>query len=59
MVDGPVPNFVSKGVLRPDLDPAEAANIRRLLAEPAAYNRLVNRCGRSQEVSRAHQPAAD
>jgi AcrR family transcriptional regulator len=49
MVDGPVPNFVSKGVLRPDLDPAEAADILALLVEPATYDRLVNRCGWSQE----------
>jgi len=49
MIDGPVPNFVSKGVLRPGLDPKEAADILWLLVEPTTYDRLVNRCGWSQE----------
>jgi len=45
MVDGPVPNFATKGVLRPGLDPAEAADILWLLVDPSTYDRLVNRCG--------------
>jgi len=49
MIDGPVPNFVSKGVLRPGLDPTEAADIMWLLVEPTTYDRLVHRCGWSQE----------
>jgi AcrR family transcriptional regulator len=49
MVDGPVPNFVRKRVLRRGLDPAAAADILSLLVDPATYDRLVNRCGWSQE----------
>jgi len=49
MVDGPVSNFASKGVLRRDLDPVEAADILSLLTNPATYDRLVNERGWSQE----------
>jgi AcrR family transcriptional regulator len=49
MIDGPVPNFESKGVLRTDLDPAEAADIMWLLVEPSTYDRLVNQRGWSEE----------
>ena len=45
MVDGPVPNFAAKGVLRPGLDPDEAADILWLLVDPSTYDRLVNQCG--------------
>jgi TetR/AcrR family transcriptional regulator, regulator of autoinduction and epiphytic fitness len=49
MVDGPVPNFERKGVLRSGLDPGEAADILWLLVDPATYDRLVNRSGWSQQ----------
>jgi len=49
MVDGPVPNFATKGVLRPGLDPAEAADILWLLVDPSTYDRLVNQCGWTPE----------
>lgn len=45
MVDGPVPNFARKGVLRPGLDHAEAADILWLLVDPSTYDRLVNQSG--------------
>jgi AcrR family transcriptional regulator len=48
-IDGPVPNFLAKGVLRPGLAPAEAADILWFLVDPSNYDRLVNRCGWSQE----------
>ena len=49
LVDGPVPNFVAKGVLRAGLDHAEAADILWLLVDPATYDRLVNRSGWNQK----------
>jgi len=49
MVDGPVPNFIGKGVLRADVTPAEAADILALFVDPATYDRLVHHCGWSQE----------
>jgi AcrR family transcriptional regulator len=49
MVDGPVPDFIRKGALRPDLDPAEAADILAILVEPSIYDRLVHQCGWSTE----------
>lgn len=49
MVDGPVPDFARKGVLRRDLDPSEAADVLSLLTNPATYDRLVNERGWSQE----------
>ena len=45
MIEGPVPNFIAKGVLRPGVDAREAADILWLLVEPATYDRLVNQCG--------------
>jgi AcrR family transcriptional regulator len=49
MVDGPVPNFASKGVLRPDLDHREAADILAVLIDPFLYDRLVHQYGWSQQ----------
>ena len=49
MLEGPVPNFAGKGVLRPGLDPREAADILWLLVGPATYDRLVNRSGWSEQ----------
>jgi AcrR family transcriptional regulator len=49
MVDGPVPNFASKGVLRPDLEHSEAADILMVLIDPSLYDRLVHQYGWSQQ----------
>jgi AcrR family transcriptional regulator len=49
MVEGPVPNFARKGVLRHGMDPAEAADILALLVDPATYDLLVNRHGWTKE----------
>jgi hypothetical protein len=49
MVDGPVPNFAQKRVLRPDLDPGEAADILALLVDPSVYDRFVHQYGWSQQ----------
>jgi AcrR family transcriptional regulator len=48
MIDGPVPNFANKGVLRRDLDRSEAADILALLVNPVTYDHLVNQCGWSR-----------
>ena len=48
MVEGPVPNFAAKGVLRPDLSHDEAADILAVLIDPTLYDRLVHRYGWTQ-----------
>ena len=45
MVEGAVPNFAAKGVLRAGLDHTEAADILWLLVDPSTYDRLVNQRG--------------
>ena len=47
-IEGPVPTFASKGVLRPDLDHREAADILAVLIDPTVYDRLVHQYGWSQ-----------
>lgn len=49
MRNGPIPNFVAKKVLRPDVTPDEGADILWLLIDPGNYDRLVNQSGWSHE----------
>ncbi|BAK34335.1 putative TetR family transcriptional regulator [Microlunatus phosphovorus NM-1] len=49
MRSGPVPVFVERGVLRPDVTPDEAAVIFWMLIDPALYHRLVLQAGWSAE----------
>ena len=48
MRDGPVPDLVAKGALRPDLTTEEAAAILWVLVHPALYHRLVVEAGWSR-----------
>ena len=49
MRTGPVPTLLSKGVLRPEVTPDEAAAIFWMLTDPALYHRMVVEAGWTSE----------